>query len=145
MMSGVPLETCRAFKKLWNNKFYYIVASCWYFYWAREGFSFAMYFKPRSTSVAYYTGGGRRYSSHRLGRQKYWSSFPSFQISSSANPASHSVTVFDCFPRVNGDRSVKVTTYFSIWPRLRMRRTVPPFILTPLWREEGQCCLDLDK
>jgi len=23
MMSGVPLETCRAFNKLWNNKFYY--------------------------------------------------------------------------------------------------------------------------
>jgi hypothetical protein len=23
MMSGVPLETCRAFNKFWNNKFYY--------------------------------------------------------------------------------------------------------------------------
>jgi len=23
MMSGMPLETCRAFNKLWNNKFYY--------------------------------------------------------------------------------------------------------------------------
>jgi hypothetical protein len=23
MMSGVPLETCSAFNKLWNNKFYY--------------------------------------------------------------------------------------------------------------------------
>jgi len=23
MMSGVPLETCWAFNKLWNNKFYY--------------------------------------------------------------------------------------------------------------------------
>jgi len=23
MMSGVPPETCRAFNKLWNNKFYY--------------------------------------------------------------------------------------------------------------------------
>jgi len=32
-MSGVPLETCWAFKKLWNNKFYYKAASCWYFYW----------------------------------------------------------------------------------------------------------------
>jgi len=32
MMSGVPLETCWAFKKLWNNKFYYKAASCWYFY-----------------------------------------------------------------------------------------------------------------
>jgi len=31
-MSGVPLETCWAFKKLWNNKFYYKAASCWYFY-----------------------------------------------------------------------------------------------------------------
>ena len=33
MMSGVPLETCWAFNKLWNNKFYYGAASCWYFYW----------------------------------------------------------------------------------------------------------------
>ena len=32
MMSGVPLETCSAFNKLWNNKFYYKAASCWYFY-----------------------------------------------------------------------------------------------------------------
>jgi hypothetical protein len=28
-----PLETCWAFKKLWNNKLYYKVASCWYLYW----------------------------------------------------------------------------------------------------------------
>ena len=33
MMSGVPLETCWAFNKLWNNKFYYKAASCWYLYW----------------------------------------------------------------------------------------------------------------
>jgi len=33
MMSCVPLETCSAFNKLWNNKFYYKAASCWYFYW----------------------------------------------------------------------------------------------------------------
>jgi len=32
-MSGVPLETCWAFNKLWNNKFCYKAASCWYFYW----------------------------------------------------------------------------------------------------------------
>jgi hypothetical protein len=31
MMSGVPLETCWAFNKRWNNKFYYKVASCWLF------------------------------------------------------------------------------------------------------------------
>jgi hypothetical protein len=31
MMSGVPLETCSAVNKLWNNKFYYKVASCWLF------------------------------------------------------------------------------------------------------------------
>ena len=31
MMSGVSLETCRAIKKHWNNKFYYTVASCWLF------------------------------------------------------------------------------------------------------------------
>jgi hypothetical protein len=29
----VPLETWWAFKKPWNNKFYYKAASCWYFYW----------------------------------------------------------------------------------------------------------------
>jgi len=33
MMSGVPLKTCWAFNKLWNNKFYYKAASCWCFYW----------------------------------------------------------------------------------------------------------------
>jgi hypothetical protein len=33
MMRGVPLKTCLAFDKLWNNKFYYEAASCWYFYW----------------------------------------------------------------------------------------------------------------
>ena len=31
MMSGMPLETCWAFNKCWNNKFYYNVASCWLF------------------------------------------------------------------------------------------------------------------
>jgi hypothetical protein len=31
MMSGVPLETCWAFNKLWNNKFSYKFASCWLF------------------------------------------------------------------------------------------------------------------
>jgi len=36
MMSGVPLETCWAFKKLWSNIFYYKAASCWYFYWAND-------------------------------------------------------------------------------------------------------------
>jgi hypothetical protein len=34
-MSGVPLETCWAFNKLWNCKFYYKAASCWYFYGVR--------------------------------------------------------------------------------------------------------------
>jgi hypothetical protein len=31
MMSGVSLQTCRAIKKHWNNKFYYTVAFCWLF------------------------------------------------------------------------------------------------------------------
>ena len=31
MMSGMLLETCWAFSKFWNNKFYYKVASCWLF------------------------------------------------------------------------------------------------------------------
>jgi len=26
-------ETCWAFNKIWNNKFYHKTASCWYFYW----------------------------------------------------------------------------------------------------------------
>ena len=38
MMSGVPFETCWAFNKLWNNKFYYKAASCWYFYWVNNGY-----------------------------------------------------------------------------------------------------------
>ena len=29
MMSGMPLKTCWAFNKFWNNKFYYKAASCW--------------------------------------------------------------------------------------------------------------------
>jgi len=31
MMSGMPIETCWAFNKRWNNKFYYKVASSWLF------------------------------------------------------------------------------------------------------------------
>jgi hypothetical protein len=31
-MSGLPLKSCSAFNKLWNNKFYYKFASFWYFY-----------------------------------------------------------------------------------------------------------------
>ena len=31
MMGSVSPETCRAIKKHWNNKFYYTVASCWFF------------------------------------------------------------------------------------------------------------------
>jgi hypothetical protein len=27
------VETCWAIKKQWNNKFYYTVASCWFFLW----------------------------------------------------------------------------------------------------------------
>jgi hypothetical protein len=33
MMSGVPLETCWAFNKLWNNKFYYKLHLVGYFSW----------------------------------------------------------------------------------------------------------------
>jgi hypothetical protein len=36
MMSGVSLETCRAIDKHWNNKFQYIVASCWLFLYDSE-------------------------------------------------------------------------------------------------------------
>jgi hypothetical protein len=33
MMGGVSSETCWEIKKHWNNKFYYTVASCWFFLW----------------------------------------------------------------------------------------------------------------
>jgi hypothetical protein len=33
MLGGVSPETCWAIKKYWNNKFYYTVASCWFFLW----------------------------------------------------------------------------------------------------------------
>ena len=33
MMGCVSPETCWAIKKQWNNKFYYTVASCWFFLW----------------------------------------------------------------------------------------------------------------
>jgi hypothetical protein len=33
MMGVVPPETCWAIKKQWNKKFYYTVASCWFFLW----------------------------------------------------------------------------------------------------------------
>jgi len=32
-MGGVSPETCWAIKIHWNNKFYYTVASCWFFLW----------------------------------------------------------------------------------------------------------------
>jgi hypothetical protein len=33
MMGSVLPETCWATKKHWNNKFYYMFASCWFFLW----------------------------------------------------------------------------------------------------------------
>jgi len=33
MMGGVSLETRWTIKKYWTNKFYYTVASCWFFLW----------------------------------------------------------------------------------------------------------------
>ena len=33
IIGGVSPETCWAIKKHWNNKFYYTVASCWFFLW----------------------------------------------------------------------------------------------------------------
>jgi hypothetical protein len=44
MMSGVPLETCWAFNKRWNNKFYYKVASCWLFLLRTLCFARMLYF-----------------------------------------------------------------------------------------------------
>jgi len=42
MMSGMPLETCCAFNKFWNNKFYYNFASCWLFLLIHTGASFGL-------------------------------------------------------------------------------------------------------
>ena len=47
MMSGVPLETCWAFNKLWNNKFYYKAASC-YFYWVSYSIAYSIQHSPSS-------------------------------------------------------------------------------------------------
>jgi len=33
MMGGVSPETCWSIKKHWNNKFYYTLASCYFFLW----------------------------------------------------------------------------------------------------------------
>ena len=38
MTDGVSPETCSAIKKHWNNKFYYTVASCWFFLWESTPF-----------------------------------------------------------------------------------------------------------
>ena len=51
MMSGVPLETCWVFNKLWNNKFYYKAASCWYFYWSRILFQYVFLMPEAASSV----------------------------------------------------------------------------------------------
>jgi hypothetical protein len=45
MMSGVPLKTCWAFNKLWNNKLYYKAASCWCFYWGN------LYYWPEDDQI----------------------------------------------------------------------------------------------
>ena len=52
MMSGVPLETCWAFNKLWNNKFYHKAAFCWYFYWVF--LSFLNWFSSFSPSSEFF-------------------------------------------------------------------------------------------
>ena len=36
MMGGVSSETFWGIKKHWNNKFYYTVASCWFFPWVSK-------------------------------------------------------------------------------------------------------------
>jgi hypothetical protein len=36
MMGGVSPETCWAIKKHYSNKFYYMVASCWFFLWDQD-------------------------------------------------------------------------------------------------------------
>jgi len=42
MMGGVSPKTCWAIKKHWNNKFYYKVASCWFFLWDSQDLSETM-------------------------------------------------------------------------------------------------------
>jgi hypothetical protein len=55
MMSGVPLETCWAFNKLWNNKFYYKFASCWLFLLIHTAMHGSMNVKPVLEVNAYKT------------------------------------------------------------------------------------------
>ena len=61
-MGGVLPETCWAIKKHWNNKFYYTVASCWFFLWDlyydaqihEHHVSSCIFHVPRANSEKYY-------------------------------------------------------------------------------------------
>jgi len=64
MMGGVSPETCWAIKKHWNNKFYYTVASSWFFLWILVQYTFThkQYTERHKTNNIYRT------------TQKFWMS-----------------------------------------------------------------------
>jgi hypothetical protein len=43
VMGGMYPETCWAIKKHWNNKFYYTVASCWFFLWVLRNLCYTVH------------------------------------------------------------------------------------------------------
>jgi hypothetical protein len=76
MMSGMPLETCWAFNKLWNDKFYCKVASCWLFilipkkklYWTLDCWRWGCYgVSKRRDPIAHW----RNFMSHKNGIVRY--------------------------------------------------------------------------
>jgi hypothetical protein len=52
MMNGMPLETCWAVNERWNNKFCYMVASCWLFLLSLSGILILLlFFRPPSITM----------------------------------------------------------------------------------------------
>jgi len=65
MMSGMPLETCWAFNKRWNNKFYYKVASCWLFLLIHTTMHGSMNIKSKTFICIYWFH-------HHIGLESIW-------------------------------------------------------------------------
>jgi hypothetical protein len=75
MMGGVSSETCWAIKKHWNNKFYYTVATCWFFLWD-----------------LYYDAWIHIYCRYGLGIETRWGRFSApVQTGPEAHPASYTM------------------------------------------------------
>jgi hypothetical protein len=106
--SDVPLETCWAFNKRWNNKFYYKVSFCWLFLLIHTTMHGSMNIKFRD--------------------------FPIIQIDQtgcSIHPAFFALSNSSPFQGWGG-RSVKLNTHpppRDLVARYRMSRVIPPFFL----------------